>query len=379
MMYFAVIPYSVEIQSTGVSANYLYLLIALGLVLARRSLVVPNLCVMVMLFWSMGSILVGIFSEGFIYYPVRMIASWLLFISVFLFAFVRLKPSDVIAFKQAIVLASIIMASQVMYSFFSQGGNDLQWSAKTSVGSQRYGFMYLFSLCILLAELKLFRFRLLSAVFSFVLLCGIFLTFSRSSIVTLIVVLLLVLNLELPRVKFGRGSVLLGVFGIVVVTIGMMKLFPTAMYFYDQTLFSLTTDNGSKSYDFNDPNASEGYRMVLWGKILESSLESPWFGSHFLGVWSILDEGGAGSAHSQYFDILFRGGVLGLLIYMSILFGVGSYLFKRDAGLFYGFLAVCVYGLFHTSFKESQGAVILAILIGVWVSDSLRATRDSAT
>ena len=43
--------------------------------------------------------------------------------------------------------------------------------------------------------------------------------------------------------------------------------------------------------------------------------------------------------------------------------------------MFWGILAALVFGVFHETFKESQGAVLLAFL--VWVSASLTSSKSS--
>ena len=105
--------------------------------------------------------------------------------------------------------------------------------------------------------------------------------------------------------------------------------------------------------------------------ILEYVLSSPLFGSGFLGIWIILDDG-IGSAHGQYNDVLFRTGFIGLALYLYVLQRLGSYLYKADIGLFIGFIGVLAFGLFHETFKVSHGAFILAFLIGMWATELRR-------
>jgi len=100
-------------------------------------------------------------------------------------------------------------------------------------------------------------------------------------------------------------------------------------------------------------------------------LSSPLFGSGFLGIWIILDDG-IGSAHGQYNDVLFRTGFIGLALYLYVLQRLGSYLYKADIGLFIGFIGVLAFGLFHETFKVSHGAFILAFLIGMWATELRR-------
>ena len=47
------------------------------------------------------------------------------------------------------------------------------------------------------------------------------------------------------------------------------------------------------------------------------------------------------------------------------------YLYKNDMGLFLGYVGILVFGLFHETFKLSQGAFLFAFLVGMW-AQSLR-------
>ena len=138
-------------------------------------------------------------------------------------------------------------------------------------------------------------------------------------------------------------------------------------YFSDR-LFAFRLSDGTSNFDLSNPVSSEGYRIFLIKSILEYVAASPLFGSGYLGIWVILDDG-IGSAHGQYNDVLFRTGFIGLGIYLYVLQKLGSYLYKIDLGLFLGFIGVLVFGLFHETFKVSHGAFVLAFLIGMWATE----------
>jgi O-antigen ligase len=90
-------------------------------------------------------------------------------------------------------------------------------------------------------------------------------------------------------------------------------------------------------------------------------------GSVYLGTWASKSVN-AGSAHSQYMDILFRTGFLGFFLYMYLICKTFLFLRKEDKGLFLGIFGVLVYGLFHETFKESHGAFVLAFVVGMYVT-----------
>jgi hypothetical protein len=51
---------------------------------------------------------------------------------------------------------------------------------------------------------------------------------------------------------------------------------------------------------------------------------------------------------------------------MYFLFRILIFLYKKDRGLFIGFIGILVNGLFHETFKLSQGAFILAFLFAMY-------------
>ena len=117
--------------------------------------------------------------------------------------------------------------------------------------------------------------------------------------------------------------------------------------------------------ELNNVVSSEGTRISEWQHIIEQTIRRPFIGSGFMGVWETkLDLNG--SAHSQFFDVLYRTGFVGFTIYIFVLAGVGFALNRIDMVLFFVLIPCALFGLFHESFKESHGAFILAILL--WVS-----------
>ena len=117
----------------------------------------------------------------------------------------------------------------------------------------------------------------------------------------------------------------------------------------------------------DDPRYSEGYRIFILSKIVDFVLINPVTGSGFLGCWVLFDTGSC-STHNQYTDVLFRTGFIGFLIYIYILLRILKYLKKMHNDLFFGLIGVLIYGLFHETFKLSQGAFILSFLFAMTFS-----------
>ena len=103
---------------------------------------------------------------------------------------------------------------------------------------------------------------------------------------------------------------------------------------------------------------------------------SPIYGSGYLGIW-ILFEDQVGS-HGQFNDILFRTGVIGLVVYFYLLLKILRFLKTTDFGMYIGFWGIIFFGLFHETFKLGHGAFILACILGMWASSMRKDNKIKA-
>ena len=188
-----------------------------------------------------------------------------------------------------------------------------------------------------------------------VLLSGLGLTFSRSSIVSLSVGFFL-----FALVRHGswlRHISTRALFSGIATTVGILAfglilfwLFPVAFQFFDVRLLSFLTNEGDVVTALNTPTSSEGARVFIATNVIEFVVRNPVTGSGYLGVWTIPDLP-AGSAHGQYMDVFFRTGPVGFVCYLSIFYAVLRYLRRYQEALFWGVLSAGVYGLFHEMFR----------------------------
>ena len=72
------------------------------------------------------------------------------------------------------------------------------------------------------------------------------------------------------------------------------------------------------SAELNNVVSSEGARVSEWKTIIEHTIRRPFIGSGFMGVWEL--KRSLGSAHSQFFDVLYRTGFVGFAVYFFVLF-----------------------------------------------------------
>ena len=129
-------------------------------------------------------------------------------------------------------------------------------------------------------------------------------------------------------------------------------------------------------------------RIAMWKTILDTNLASPLaflFGSGELGIGQLgktakgfRGDFVVGSAHSQYFDALTRRGVVGLALFLIVLYRMVrvAWRLRHDGqyGWFYtalavGFIAVVAYDLFEESFRFMTFGLFFYAMYGMLVSE----------
>lgn len=360
------------ISLAGISVNYLFVLLPLLFALLQGRVSYPgrNLATALVVFCLIFFV-ASLYQIDYATLAPRRFASFVVFLSMFAYAFIRVDGNQIAGFKAAIVLISIYLSFASAYELLQLGATrTLGFEAKDLVGSQRFGFVYLvaFWLAYLDPQIKRLLGPLRYAAL-FVLLAGLMLTFSRSSIVALIFggfVFLLVRHgswlktLSLRAVLRGIGAII----GLAILIAALFRMFPLAFEFFNVRLFGFFMNQEAVGAALTDTSSSEGTRIFIALQVLEFVTRNPFTGSGFLGVW-VMRDFPAGSAHSQYVDVLFRTGFIGFVCYAWILVRMLKYLWREHQSLFWGLVGVLLYGFFHETFKESQGAFLLAFLVGM--------------
>lgn len=295
----------------------------------------------------------------------RRFISFILFMSIFSLAVIKLKLREFNSILLAIITASCAISAISIFNLFSLGLIENAHEAKDGVGSQRYGFMLVFSFWAILWPLKSKRylFKISILALATLLLCGIFLTFSRSSIVSLVGSSLIFMMTKDNRISvlglFKPHKIVLASFFIALIFFIGEYFLPSMKEFFDERLFDIFA-SGKVFDSLSNPETSEGTRIRIWTDIIEYVFQNPFTGSGFLGSWAIVE--GTGSAHNQYLDMFLRMGIFGFTIYIALLWRICCTLLKRNRFLFCGFFGVLIYGIFHETFKEPNGALLLAFL-----------------
>lgn len=334
----------------------------------------------IMIIYALIFVLACVYQYPYYQFVDRRIVSFILFMSIFLFMSIKIDADMIGCFKLSIFLISSYLSISTINTYFYLGGVDLGFAAKGAVGSQRYGFVYVMAIWIAFYYIPTKKIFLpLKYLAILTLLVGLLLTFSRSGIVAIIGSFLIfsiirfVGNISVKNLFNARvlNSLVLSFFTIFIAYQVISILFPVAIDFFSERLFSLETKSGAQIYDFENPEASEGWRIFMMKIIAEFVLYNPFTGSGYLGSWILFDDL-SGSAHNQYLDVLFRTGVIGFSAYVWLLYCLLRFLKLKEPSLFWGVIGVLIYGLFHETFKLSYGSFILSFMLGMMTQTRAR-------
>lgn len=355
----------------GLSINYTFLLAPFLSIFFYQTLQRPRVIYQLfILVYVLIFLIAAIYQYEFYPEIIRRVSSFILFISMFTFMFVKIDKSMVLAFKLAVVTISVFFSIKSVLSFIFLGGSSLGFEAKDLIGSQRFGFIYILAIWVVFYEFNKVRIlKLIKIIVLLILVLGLFLTFSRASLLSLILSFFLmflhgfVLWVKNPNFRnFGKA---IGIFILCTLFVYLLNIiFPIIGQFFDERLFSFFLNSEAVDGNLQDENSSEGTRVAILKMILNFVLANPLTGTGYLGVWNI-SNGFTGSAHNQHTDTLLRTGVIGFLIYSYLIFRLLSFLYKYEKGFFWGFIGILIYGLFHETFKESQGGFVLSFLVGL--------------
>jgi len=361
-----------QISIANISVNYFFVLLPFLLILKDKKILVPHqdLLVIIISYFILFSLAALIQIE---YWEIfnRKLTSFLLFLTAFCFCFSRVDQSLIIAFKIGTILFTLYLSIDNLIEYRSFDVQALGYAAKNQVGNQRYGFMYVFSFWLVLFQrTNTTFFTLLKMAALIFLFTGIFLTFSRASIVGFFASLMVLSFHYFFSQGFFNLKVLLRaliylVFSLIIIIFsGYYEYLAVPFQYFGEKATELISGEG---INLSNLASSEGYRVYLLREIINYVLSNPIFGSGFLGIWIILDDG-IGSAHGQFNDVLFRSGFIGLFLYFYLLFRTMKFLRIQEFGMYIGFWGIIAYGLVHETFKLPHGSLLLAFSVGMWAA-----------
>jgi O-antigen ligase len=372
------------ISVAGMAVNYVFVLLpVVAALLYGRARNPSELLVFAIAVYASIFFAASLYQYEFATDSVRRFSSFAIFMSAFSLAFMKIDEPKVVAFKTALVITSTYLSLISAYSLLSLEATRavVGFEAKNLIGTQRVGYIYLLALWLVYLDPQQRKFWGLARYpIVLVLVAGLLLTFSRSSVIALlasVAVFAFYQHSEWLK-RLDVRSVVNGIVTLIGVSIGvavLYQMFPLAFRFFDTRLFSFFSDEQQVVAALADESTSEGTRLYITFRILEFVIRNPFTGAGYLGPWALRDPA-FGSAHGQYLDVLFRTGPVGFFLYIGILLWIMRYLKRSQQALFFGMSGALVYGLFHETFKESQGAFILAFLIGM-AAQAWRDRRDA--
>ena len=342
-------------SSQGISINYSYILSILILPLLGTKIIVPRpellLIITIYFIIYVASFLIDqeLFLDRFISFPI--------FISIFVFCFLKID-NLVTNFSDSLIFMALYLSISSLIMYITNEGFNIGMEGKAVFGSQRIGFIYICALWVILygKRIDLFMFAII-----FLILVGCFLTFNRTTILGIggSISFWFILNGFFKKLNVRHVTLFLLVFFI------LFNFFDDVYVLLARDMFELALDSNRLESNLSDITSSEGARLNMWTRALNYIFEHPILGSGFMG-FKILEEGGVGSAHSQYIDVLFRVGFFGFFIWIYLVYKILLITYKKFPGLFYGFIGTLFFGIFNETFKLSQGAFIFAFLIGIY-------------
>ena len=255
LFYVFITPFSLAIDNQGVSANYLFVFFPIIVFLLKKQISLPPkkvvwLMIMLSLIFLYGLIFQVDSQDLFL----RRSASFLVFMSVFALMFAKLDLDMLHSFKFAIILWALIDSSGRIIQFILIDGNNIGFYAKGIIGTQRIGFVYLMAFW-LVAILKIQNnsFKIIKFIALYVLLAGIFITYSRSSFVgysaTSVAYFLYIIVSLLKyssSIKAAIKKIFIKVFYKIILLMFVVVSFNGPMYFYGQTIFKFIVSTQAK-------------------------------------------------------------------------------------------------------------------------------------
>ena len=296
----------------------------------------------------------------------RRIGSFFTMLFPFAIAFINPDKQDLYAFKLAVLISCFIYSLINIYDLidwvFFMGADYADLKGK--VGSQRYGFILLLGFYIVLLDRNIFYKKnnwiiMLKYLTLFVVFSGMILTYSKTTIVSLVFTSFILL-LSYFKFNFKESSKKIIAFAIILLILS----FSVLLVYKNEFIHAL-------SFDYRNFESSLGERVNLINLAFIYLSENPFFGSSYRGIYLLFDHLNGGSAHNQYLDIILRTGIVGLSIFLYLFFKILYKLASLDKGLFFGFIAILVVGFMHETFKLSWGSFVFGFLIAVVYSKNL--------
>ncbi len=361
-------PISLMLFDDGVSANYLFALLLISPRGYRRNYHATAYIAFMIVALLIGIVMFSHLDAVFLARQFISFTLWLIGVSL-LFVRLSIRLEELLV---ATVLCAVAYSLTAFY-MFSFGGFSLTdiYAVKGGMRDfitdwpQRYAVVLVFAFFV---SLRSWGRSLIWPAANLVILGCIFLTFTRAAWLGTAVGLVAYGFMWLSG--FGRAATgAMRTRQIIVVLAGVLLAMVAISYalldqevsdavarIYDDMVNTAETN----PQDFKS-SEGEGDRLDLYSQIIKTIEYNPFTGTGFAGAYLVI--AGEGSAHGQYWDVLLRTGVIGLVIYLLFWVKLLRYYLRVDIGVTAGLIALGVFGCFHETTKLTYGALIFYFLL----------------
>jgi O-antigen ligase len=361
-------PISLLLFEDGVSANYLFAILLISPKGYRHNYHAAAYIAFMILALIIGVVL---FSHMYATFLARQFLSFTLALIGVALLFVRLSIR-----LEELLVATVLCAvaySLTAFYMFSFGGFSLFdiYAVKGGMRDfitdwpQRYVVVLVFAFFV---ALRRWNRGLIWPIADLVILACIFLTFTRAAWLAtaagLLAYVILLLSGQGARTT-GRSRTrqkVVALAGVLLATVALsyaaldQQVSAAVGRIYDEMVNTAETN----PQDFRG-TGGESERLDLYSHIIDTIEENPFTGTGFAGAYLVI--AGEGSAHGQYWDVLLRTGVIGLVIYLLFWAKLLRYYVRVDIGVTAGLIALGVFGCFHETTKLTYGALIFFFLL----------------
>tara|TARA_S200000501_G_scaffold276234_2_gene260127 strand:+ start:22718 stop:24079 length:1362 start_codon:yes stop_codon:yes gene_type:complete len=422
------IPFSLNIMSASISVNYLYFLFLIIFFFNEKIFLKINKFYYLSFIYFLLIYFLNFFQHKIDFILLRKTFSFIIFIIPFIFFIFVVSERTIESLKNSIIYVSIFYGCLTIYWYFeflylTKFDDSFNHALKHYVGGSRMGFFHIVAFFLILE--KIFKNNnWINYFLLFVNSAAIYNTYSRTTILAISVsfIIFMIISIQNKNI-FNYSKKFLILFLILLLN---LPIFYKTTKFYDKKFLNLIINSTlnkiliyipeinfdkledkdkdqetKKNYnenknnllfsendqtyikdrilEFNNPKSSEGYRILIWTKMFNYLYEnnSILHGSGYIGSF-VVDNKMKFSAHSQYFDIFFRTGIIGFSICLIIYLIFLTKFKERNYYLFSGLLGVFIYGIFHETFKLSQGGFLFMFFILSFIHERYNLKKKNA-
>lgn len=366
------------ITVSSVSINYAYTILYMRGVYVLRT--VPMWIKLYVLYCFLSYIIGLLIYQKFSYlgewdYLLRSSIGFIIFLAPVCLVFVKLKL-DLDSIKSNLIFVSVLYSLWSIYNIKTHDmglsdpykiKNDL--TAYVDGWPQGFSSIIVFSIFLVLEKVSTVKgpHKTFSIIIFLLLLSIVYLTYTRTAYIATF------LGFLIFSMKMNKK--MMAYILICILSISVLTWFMPLIHIGLDSVINRTLEIFSNLISGNTViDSSAGLRLYYWDSQIELLLKgSILTGTGFSGVSLFFPD--IGSSHSQYMDVFFRSGVIGLFFYLYMLVFILKFYSNKDWYIFCGFFSVIIFGLFQETMKLSYMGLLMGLLLYCAVSEKHRLKR----